>query len=132
MFTEQLAYLSIKIKSLAAEAVLIRVDENKYRQRHKSDADQQSERSRQARAAWLGLKQHRRWDVRREARAALLAFGLIKGMPYRNIEAKCWEEPDWRRVAAIVRKYGGYKNEADALAVVKAWRSSEPELKQAA
>lgn len=144
MKTPELAYLSIKIKSLAAEAVIIRKDENRYRAQSKREPRVIDGKDTWAsvhvdgqcasvpRTTWLGLKSHRRRDVRNEARAALLAFGFLRGTPYRAMEAKCWEEPDWPRVAAIVSKYSDRKGPAVAMEYLKVWRDVPLEMKQAA
>jgi hypothetical protein len=84
-------YLKIKIMSLAAEARIIRKEERKWP--GPSDARQ-------------GLHRHRVIDVRRECRVANLAYGFLRGRSYRALEAKCYEEPNWQRVAELIRKYG--------------------------
>jgi hypothetical protein len=119
-------YLKVKIKSLAAEAVIIRKEENKARQASKGlkVGERKSRRQRRilnekypltdelrarrekARRAWFGLCSHRMVEVRSEARSAQLAYGFLRGVPYRAIEAKCWEEPSWDRVVDIILKFG--------------------------
>jgi hypothetical protein len=84
-------YLKIKIMSLAAEARTIRKEERKWP--GPSDARQ-------------GLHRHRVIDVRRECRVANLAYAFLRGRSYRALEAKCYEEPNWQRVAELVRKFG--------------------------
>jgi len=84
-------YLKIKIMSLAAEARIIRKEERKWP--GPSDVRQ-------------GLHQHRMIDVRRECRVANLAYGFLRGRSYGALEAKCYEEPNWQRVAELVRKFG--------------------------
>jgi hypothetical protein len=93
-------FLKVKIKSLAAEAVIIRLEES--RQRDKSVG-----------GLWWKLNYHRRIDVRREARCALLAYGYLRGRTLEQIEGKgAFSEPlsaalpRWQRVEALVRKYG--------------------------
>ena len=41
-----------------------------------------------------GLHNHRVYDVRKESRAALLAYGFIKGYSYSDLEKGAQEEPD--------------------------------------
>jgi len=86
-----LIYLKIKIKSLAAEAQIIRKEERKWpgttAERH-------------------GLHSHRVLDVRREARSALLAYGYLRGRKYLQLEPKCSEAPNWRRIGKLVERYG--------------------------
>lgn len=104
-------FLKIKIKSLAAEAGIIRAEERKW-----------------PRAGMTGtrfaLAQHRRFDVRREARSALLAYGFLRGRSYERIEAKCWDAPDLIRTAEIVAKFGGAPK-AQALEEVRAWAATK-------
>jgi hypothetical protein len=127
-------YLKVKIKSLAAEAVIIRKDENKAKATSKLEkmraitldnnaglAKIAENRAAKARDAWLGLKAHRRFDVRQESRAAGLAYGFFRGVPYKVIEAKCWEEPNWRRVCEIVRKFGTERDADMVKRLVKLW-----------
>lgn len=93
-------YLKIKIKSLAEEARIIKFEEAKWKQ-----------------VPWLvdnhnlhhpifwGLKQHRLEEVRKECRYANIAYGYLRGRSYHQIEHKCYEAPNWERVAELVRKY---------------------------
>lgn len=102
-------YLKMKIKSLAAEARLIRYEERKWR----GDS-----------ATRAGLQSHRCSVVRREARAALLAYGYLRGRPYRALEAGCHKagEPDWSRIARLVSRFGAKYGHAGADAGrLKAW-----------
>lgn len=88
--------LRIKLKSLAEEARIIRREERLMKLRHERP-DQ--------------LCQHRRWTVRNEARATLLAYAFLKGLPYDRVERKVKEEVHFRtciqpKAAAMVKKYG--------------------------
>jgi hypothetical protein len=83
-------YLKVKIKSLAAEAKIIRVEERR--------ADDATTRCR--------LAEHRRVDVRRAARHALLAYGFLRHTAYREMERVRHTEPDWAEVARLVKRYG--------------------------
>lgn len=66
-------YLKVKIKSLAAEARIIRLEE------------QRAKRSRQTDLR-AGLHHHRTFKVRQAARYAQLAYGYLRGRPYRLVE----------------------------------------------
>lgn len=66
----ELSFLRVKIKSLAEEAKIIKLEEK---------------RNKKAREE---LYLHRINVVRTEARATLLAYGFIKNKPYRLIESK--------------------------------------------
>lgn len=111
-------YLKVKIKSLAAEARIIRHEEAKF------------PRGRRNHQVSEGLRQHRRHDVRNEARWAQLAYGFLRGRPYHVMEAKTYSEPDWTRVAGLATKYGPGKVTYDHMIM---WRAAdEPALKVAA
>lgn len=82
--------LKVKIKSLAVEARIIRLEEKRTKD--------------------PGLKAslaiHRRWDVRNEARNSILAYGFLRGLPYNVIESKTMKPIDWKRVEKLVEKFG--------------------------
>jgi hypothetical protein len=88
-------YIKVKIKSLAAEAKIIRREESKAR----------THGNRRLR---MGLADHRRGIVRTEARHALLAYGFLRGRPYKSMEAKCHpgSAPDFKKVRTSIEKYG--------------------------
>jgi hypothetical protein len=89
--TRMKLYLKIKIKSLAAEALIIRKEARKVRGdlRH-------------------SLNQHRKTDVRWEARSSMLAYGFLRGRPYKLMEEKVRadNQPDWTRIEQLVKKFG--------------------------
>ena len=80
----------MKIRYLSEEAKIIRHEERK---------------APNPRTFW-GLRRHRVDDVRPEQRASLLAYGFIRGKPYRSIEPKAHDRPNVRRVARLATKYG--------------------------
>lgn len=82
-------YLKVKIKSLAAEAKIIRLEEKRAKRVSIRD----------------GLADHRRGVVRIEARHTHLAYGFLRGKEYKQIEAKAHEAPDWKRVRKMIQKY---------------------------
>ena len=84
-------FLKVKIKSLAAESKMIRLEEKKTR-----DTFLKSH-----------LQSHRIWDVRRESRAAQLAYAYLRGHPLSVVEGKAHR--DFRvdkRALQIVKKFG--------------------------
>lgn len=90
---DQRTYLKVKLKSLAAEAKIIRAEEKKakkYRDRK----------------LLSGLESHRKDVVRSAARHTLLAYAFIRGVPYKKVEAKCEKAPDLKRIMVMVQKYG--------------------------
>lgn len=108
--TERLVYLRVKICSLADEARRIRKEEKRAKD--------------QGRTALIwSLSRHRKIDVRREARAALLAYGYLRGVPYRDMEKSCREEPDWGKVWRNVRRFSDRTDKGK----FKEWRETEAE-----
>jgi hypothetical protein len=112
---DQRIYLKVKIKSLAAEAKIIRAEERKNPKFR------------------FGLAEHRRTIVRSEARHTLLAYGFLRGKKYEEIEPKAHEKPDWARVERMIEKYGAHwedgqdyreyqKAKAEALERFKSWK----------
>jgi hypothetical protein len=114
-------FLRVKVRSLAEEARIIRHEERRAKPiwRRSLTLGENSAPD----YTFFHLRNHRVFDVRREARAALLAYGFLRGKSYFAIEAKCYEEPDWTRVAELVKKYGEpqkYTRDS-AFAAVKLW-----------
>ena len=115
-------FLKVKIKSLMLEAKCIRVEETRaYANRH---ARKRARRSNTTgwmpanRDLYLQLRAHRTKAVRREARAAQLAYAFIRGVPYRTVEGMTTRKPvDRRKVADLIfrfdpkydPKYAGYE-----------------------
>ena len=46
--------------------------------------------------------------LRREARAAHLAYGIIRGLKITDMEARPLSNPDWDKVRDLVKHYGSY------------------------
>jgi hypothetical protein len=93
-------FLKIKIKSLAAEARIIRHHEKKERRTEIRDQ----------------LVFHRRLVVRRHTRMNLLAYGFIRGRKYRQIEAKVRQPlrvDQWREVEKIVKRFSDWTPEEE-------------------
>jgi len=82
-------FLKVKVKSLAAEAAIIRMEETRSRGELRSS-----------------LRFHRQHDVRREQRCAQLAYGYLRGVPMARIEPGAKTEPDWDRVRILIKKFG--------------------------
>lgn len=95
---ERLIHLQIKIKSLAAEALIIRA-KAKSLMRLPRPAENSKIKHR--------LDLHRTTVVRPHARVNHLAYGLLRGVPYEVMESKCNEPPSFDRVASIARRFGG-------------------------
>lgn len=126
-----IAYLKVKIKSLAVEATIIRHEERKYggswRWLRKQEANPKTTLAlSDTMRTWHGLWTHRS-ELSIEQRAALVAYGYLRGRAYREIETDPhWlkapfsrQGPDWNRVRDLVWKYGpfqpaGNKKETDS------------------
>ena len=90
---DERTYLRVKVKSLAAEAKVIRQEE-------KSRCNSSSIRN--------GLYRHRIDIVRHEARHTLLAYCFLRGTEYIKIEAMAKDKPNWAKVRKMVEKYGAH------------------------
>jgi hypothetical protein len=130
-------YLKIKIKSLADEAKIIRHEERIYKtkgyealtQLRKLDSEGGDAtedalvllgRTNKNYKLFNGLKEHREGIVRSETRAALIAYGFLRGKPYQAIEnstaglqllSQCYDQSWsantlWDRVGRLIAKYG--------------------------
>jgi hypothetical protein len=82
--------LRVKLKSLAAEAKLIRLEERRIRHGQLREE----------------LYLHRIHVVRTAARDAHVAYGLIRGRTYGQIEPLCYSAPNWDAVEKMVCKFG--------------------------
>ena len=116
--------LKIKIKSLAEESRIIRAEERKTLGRARACAKIQGleETSAKARDLFNSLQHHRRVLVRQESRHSGLAYALLRGRTYQQVEAGCYKEnaPNWDRVTTLVSSFSGV-GKTEAAALVKAW-----------
>lgn len=109
-------YLRVKIKSLAAEAKIIRHEERRFKPRISHD-DQ----------TYFGLRDHRIFVVRAEARATQIAYGFLRGRSYAQIEPVSKRaKPDWSKVEKMVAKYGGMTTDQAKVALIE-WREKRDE-----
>jgi len=92
-------YLKIKIKSLAEEAKIIKREEQKWNIPFTID------NLKTVHPLYFSLREHRINVVRRECRLSNIAYGYLRGRSYKQIENKCYEAPNWERVAEIIRKF---------------------------
>jgi len=86
---ERTIHLKIKVRSLADESRSIRREANKT----------------SGMAKWR-LNHHRTTVVREHTRYNLLAYGILRGIPYRVMERRCHEAPDFSKVATIAKRFG--------------------------
>ena len=84
--------LKIKLKSLAEEQRIIKKEERKRK------------------GQWAyqvhNLRSHRVDYVRPIIRATHIAYGLIRGLTYEQIENSPKTSPDWGKVKDMLKKYG--------------------------
>lgn len=81
--------LKVKVNSLAAEARIIRALEKKAKGVIQAE-----------------LHSHRVHEVRREARHAHLAYGILKGRTIEQMEPTAKSKPDMEKVDRMLKKYG--------------------------
>jgi hypothetical protein len=91
---ERTIHLRIKIKSLADEAKSIRKEARKV----------------SGIVKW-NLNHHRTTVVRDHARHNLLAYGILRRVPYRKMENRCHEKPNFSRVETIAKRFGATEEE---------------------
>lgn len=123
----QIKMLKVKIKSLAAEARIIRLEEKRSLGRRVGPGVFKGRRE----WLFLSLRHHRVKDVRGEQRHSLLAYAYLRGRSYASAEGtrprEWWREPSWERVAELVRKFGPLNpsaTKAETVLAVKAWRAA--------
>lgn len=121
--------LKVKNKSLAAEARIIRREEDKLKawelrhrsRRHdfksKTVKDDRGVEHTKVSGGWdsksdelhnkrMQLAAHRRVLVRQERRAAHLAFCFLKGTDYLKVESSAKSRPDWGKIERLAKRYG--------------------------
>lgn len=102
-----ITYLKVKIKSLAAESVIIRNMERKFLgYAKKCILNNDGKYSGTHMDTFSGLRTHRTYDVRNESRSAQLAYGYLRGHKYRDLERTSKTEPNIERVTSLIIKYG--------------------------
>jgi len=99
--------LKIKLKSLAEESRIIRKEELLS----KPNIDKIN-----------SLHDHRIHVVRPVARATHLAYGLLNGLDYRQIENHNKTVPDWKKVEAMVKKYADDSKREMFLGILNSWK----------
>lgn len=116
-------FLKIKIMGLAAESRIIKREETKWKRlgppvRITHGADGKDFRSKEHYTVRnkffpgtdhplrLSLHEHRVCKVRPDIRAALLAYGFLRGRAYLRVENKTRNAPDWGKVWGNIRRHG--------------------------
>lgn len=90
----RIAELRVKVRSLAAEAGIIRHEERRAL-RHKDTA------------TYGSLREHRRGVVRRATREALLAYAFLLGIPYARLEPPHSSPPPLLEAKRCAVRFGG-------------------------
>lgn len=109
--------LKIKLKSLAAEARIIRKEElnNKGKWSWKAES----------------FHSHRVNHVRPITRATHVAYGLLRGLEYHQIEPTSKTQPHWGKVREMVRKYSDLRDSKDNELKLDEWEYNNKLLEAA-
>jgi len=103
--------LKVNVKSLAAEAAIIRKEEKKLRKQIKANVVKDSATVDRLRRIRNSLNDHRRCLLRHEARTANLAYAFLRGKAYRDVEPNVYDTTSWiylslpRRVAQKANRF---------------------------
>lgn len=125
--------LKIKLKSLAAEAAMIRREENKLLRQSRSEKEHQKLHHAVTPEIFFELRVHRTFDVRRESRATGWAYAYLRGVPFAKVEAKPYDKGSVphiqckQRMEALVKKYA-----YGQLGGIEAWLAGEQVVPKAA
>ena len=109
--------LKVKLKSLAAEARIIRKEELKCKGKWAFHAD--------------SFRLHRTLHIRPITRATHIAYGLLRGLEYREIEPTAKRAPDWTKVSAMVNKYSEFSKLKANRDKLNSWVNGEEIVKAA-
>lgn len=75
------------------------------------------------------LNAHRATVLRRESRAAQIAYAYLRGKSYRSVEVKTnplHPQPDWSKVEVLVKSFGAYGAATGLLKWYEASTLAEP------
>lgn len=112
--------LRIKLLSLASEAKHIRRWERRLL------AAARSGKAPDAKDRFWSIRNHRKDDIAPEARATVLAFGFLRGRPYKTMEQRRYSDPNWSQILRMATEYGA--TEGTRLTFTdedwKAWRAA--------
>jgi hypothetical protein len=116
--------LRVRIKELAQEAKYIRLEETKIKSKQKIVIPAWPKVADKNSSDFMKLRSHRTVEVRNAARAAQLAYGFLREVPYKVIEPKTYTDKYKmdqikKEVKRLATKFGGlgygknYDNEVD-------------------
>lgn len=101
--------LKVKIKSLASESKIIHQEKSKamksLREAVKKGISPLEEPRVRLEHKISSLNHHRKDVVGKEARVSQLAYAFLRGVPYKSVEPKCKESPNWDRVWWIAMRF---------------------------
>lgn len=99
--------LRVKLKSLAAESVILRNDAKKHTKRagRRRNKDKSLVWTHDLAAA-CSLHEHRVTIVRRAARETLLALAALRGATYARCENRTKTMPDFEAIAKVADRFG--------------------------
>lgn len=129
IFTRRIAMtieLKIKQKHLALEPNIIRKEECKLKKRMRHHRSEDGTSSIDLEWKLQSLTNHRRWNVRNEARATHLARTFIEGKPYSLAERKRNDDRLFQlyivpRIFAMVQRYGKGEQRRITVDVIREW-----------
>ena len=98
--------LRIKIISLADEARTIRRWEGRMKRAARGRGTGEQPERPDLKATFWSLREHRQSVVSNEARHSLLAFGFLRGKPYKRLEQRRYCDPSWVAVQDIAKRFG--------------------------
>lgn len=120
--------LKIKSKHLALEPNIIRAEERKLKQRMRYHRSKDGESTFHLEWKLHSLTNHRKINVRHEARATHLARAYLTGKPYKSVEQsrkKCneyqFQVSILKRVHAMVTRYGNKEQRSITFDALKEW-----------
>ena len=120
--------LKIKLKSLAAEAKIIRFHERKIKPYIKEGDNNIKPEDVIARADYERgvLRGHRIYLVRKEARDSHIAYGYLRNKAYKQIENSTDNPPNIKNITKIINKFQGYWGNKEVLeSTVKEWMEQD-------
>jgi hypothetical protein len=110
-------YLRVKIKSLAAEATIIRHEEVKAKaHRVPLETNGVGKEVWETNPLFFGLRAHRVGTVRNEARTSLIAYAFLRQRNYKAMETIVHVMPDWAGVHRNILRFGGGVTMEDLMA----------------
>lgn len=137
-------YLKVKLKSLTTEAKYSRIEESKVLRfcrylmqkqsfKHKKDTPKpelqifkefenaQSLYDASYETYW-NLGHRRKTLLRKEARCVMIAYGILRDVPYSKMECKSFSFPDLRDIQRLVVRYGSGGHN-DVMSKFEKWKT---------